>query len=165
MGHARALINERSEIKFHDRELRCWTSKMPADSNETYAFVNLQNTYSRVDDATNEKIGIKKCYLHHLAILGRDDLERLSWCTQANSIFQVSHLCHNPRCFNPDHLIVEESARNIARNMCKGHEIVEFAGLRYHPCPHGQNGRHPPCLLPTRRIDRPGIYSNQRVNI
>lgn len=163
--HAQALVNERREIKKQDEELGCWTSKLASDQKETYANVNLQNTYSHVPGKGHLKINLKKAYLHHLAIIGKDDLERLSWCTQENSIFQVSHLCHNPRCFNPDHLVVEESARNRARNICQHHEVVKFAGFSYHPCPHDAGGVHPKCILPTRRFDAPGAYSNSHSNI
>jgi Zinc-binding loop region of homing endonuclease len=32
--------------------------------------------------------------------------------------FEVSHLCHQPDCFNPDHLTIERKARNNLRNEC-----------------------------------------------
>jgi hypothetical protein len=32
--------------------------------------------------------------------------------------FEVSHLCHQPGCFNPDHLVIERKARNNLRNEC-----------------------------------------------
>lgn len=33
---------------------------------------------------------------------------------------EVSHLCHNPFCCNPEHLIYEERWRNTKRNYCRG---------------------------------------------
>jgi len=43
--------------------------------------------------------------------------------------FHVSHLCHNPACFNPDHLISESSKDNNSRKGC----------LVWIPCPHCKN--------------------------
>lgn len=163
--HARELIDARMEVKRQDRELGCWTSKLAEDAGKTYAEVNLRNTYSRLPGHTKTKIGIVKLYLHQVALIGKNDLERLSWCTQANSIFQVSHLCHNPRCFNPNHLVVEESALNKARNICQHHEVIIYGGMRYNPCPHGgHHGANPRCILPRREIREPGNHFNGRSN-
>lgn len=32
----------------------------------------------------------------------------------------ASHLCHQPTCINPDHIVVEDKADNEARKVCKG---------------------------------------------
>ncbi|KAF4625086.1 hypothetical protein G7Y89_g13083 [Cudoniella acicularis] len=37
---------------------------------------------------------------------------------------QASHLCHNPLCINPDHITVEEKAKNEARKGCAGRVAV-----------------------------------------
>lgn len=34
---------------------------------------------------------------------------------------EVSHRCHNNRCVNPDHMLLETVANNKARNGCAGH--------------------------------------------
>lgn len=162
-GHAREiLIAKRTEIT---TGLECWLAGGEPSHDNGYKAVNLSNTSSREDGHTNEKIGIKKMYLHHLALVADDRRDELSWCTQANNIFQVSHLCHNGGCFNPRHLLVEESERNKARNSCQGHEIIEYSGwgpMRYNPCPHGGERReYVKCILPTRFIDEPGNYKNE----
>ena len=161
--HARELLMERrSEIT---TGLQCWIAGGEPAHDNGYKAVNLANTKSKADGQGDVKIGIKKIYLHHLALIADDRLDELSWCTQANNIFQVSHLCHNPGCFNPAHLKVEESARNKARNSCQGHEIIEYSGwgpMRYNPCRHGgESGVFVKCLLPTRAITAPGNYGNE----
>ena len=58
---------------------------------------------------------------------------------------QVSHLCHNGGCVNPDHLLPETRAENLARNMCQGWKLVTCpcpCAVRFNPCPH-----QPQCLL------------------
>lgn len=37
-----------------------------------------------------------------------------------HSAFQISHLCHNERCYNPFHLAFETAADNTGRNGCCG---------------------------------------------
>lgn len=32
---------------------------------------------------------------------------------------EVSHLCHNPACFNPDHIVIEPKLDNASRIGCK----------------------------------------------
>jgi Zinc-binding loop region of homing endonuclease len=32
--------------------------------------------------------------------------------------WDVSHLCHKPNCFNPDHLAVEHHRDNMLRRQC-----------------------------------------------
>lgn len=34
--------------------------------------------------------------------------------------YQISHLCHNPQCFNPAHLVVEIISTNNKRKACSG---------------------------------------------
>lgn len=61
---------------------------------------------------------------------------------------QVSHLCHNPTCINPDHLIVETQSENEARKECanKINVVTDIGGKRYYlpakACPHTPN-----CIL------------------
>lgn len=79
----------------------------------------------------------REYYVHHLALLRagrRDELER-AYAKQ----HQVSHLCHNPACFNDKHLIIETPAANQQRSMCKGWQPVTCpcgCGHTFNPCPH-----------------------------
>lgn len=36
----------------------------------------------------------------------------------------ASHLCHNPTCINPDHIVVEKKELNEGRKSCKGRVVV-----------------------------------------
>jgi hypothetical protein len=143
----------------------CWVAGNEPAHDNGYKAVNLANTKSLAEGKTDMKIGLRKVYLHHLALIADGRRDKLEWCTQANSIFQVSHLCHNGGCFNPQHLEVEESQRNRSRNSCQGHEAIEYSGkgfLKYHPCPHaGAIGQYPKCILPVRHITEPGSYRNE----
>lgn len=163
VDHARNLLMaRRTEVTSHTS---CWIAgNEEAAHDNGYKAVNLQNTYSMAQGKTDTKIGIKKMYLHCLALIADSRVEELGWCTQANNRFQVSHLCHNGGCFNPEHLVVEEAALNKARNSCQNHEIIEYSGLgpmRYNPCRHGgERGAFRKCILPTRPISESGNYGN-----
>ena len=123
---------------------------------------NLENTLSQAAGHTGERIGIKKMYLHQLALIADGRIDELGWCTQASGKFQVSHLCHNGGCHNPRHLVVEESDRNKARNSCQGHEVIDYSGIgpmRYNPCDHGGfKNMYRRCILPTRAITESGYH-------
>jgi hypothetical protein len=163
VAHARELVDtRRTEIT---TGLKCWIAGLEEAHENGYKAVNLANTYSRAEGHTREKIGIRKMYLHHISLIADGRLDELGWCTQANNRFQVSHLCHNGGCCNPEHLVVEESARNKDRNSCQGHAIIEYSGwgpVRYNPCRHGgELGVFRKCLLPTKHITESGNYGNE----
>lgn len=83
----------------------------------------------------------KEEYIHILSIIA--DGRSTDLCTSK----QVSHLCHNPKCFNPKHLIVESQANNLDRNKCKGWTWIKYPNsgdLTFNPCQH-----KPQCILPT----------------
>lgn len=162
LDHARQLVEQRrTEVALG---MGCWVDTNAPTHANGYKSINLANTHSRVEGHTDKKIGLQKMYMHHLALVGAGRRAELSRCTQANSIFQVSHLCHNGGCYNPDHLVVEESWRNKDRNSCQGHERIDYTGLgqmRYHPCSHGgEHNEYRRCVLPVRHITEPGIYGN-----
>lgn len=161
--HAKLLLNERQARDAGP--LGCLLPKtLPAAGD--YPFVNLLHTKSRVAGHTHENIGIAKMYMHHLALIAADDIEHLSWCTQKDPVFQVSHLCHNRNCFNISHLAVEEATLNRARNICQHHEVVLFKNqVKYNPCPHaGAKREYKSCILPLRQINESGNYTNNRNN-
>jgi len=59
---------------------------------------------------------------------------------------EVSHRCHNNRCVNPDHMLLETVANNKARNGCAGHGqcACPYCPRRPHTtlmCSH-----NPPCM-------------------
>lgn len=156
------LLELRTEVT---TDLQCWIAGGSESHENGYKAVNLANTYSQVPGKERTKIDIRKVYLHHLSLIADGRLDELGWCTQANNRFQVSHLCHNGGCFNPAHLVVEESGRNKDRNTCQRHEVLEYSGygpMRYNPCRHGgERGEFRKCLLPTRYITEPGNYGLQ----
>ena len=53
---------------------------------------------------------------------------------------EISHLCNNKRCANPDHLWAESSAVNKSRNYCE--PVVYINSV---PVPHCRH--HPPCIV------------------
>ena len=67
----------------------------------------------------------------------------------------VSHLCHNSKCCNTEHLVIEPHAINMSRQRCPGTITVEYS------CPHKKcNKLHtvekqvcqhsPPCLVTSK---------------
>jgi hypothetical protein len=130
--------------------------------------MNLANSLSELPEFRGEKIGLKKAYFHCMALIADGRREELGWATKGAGTLQVSHLCHNPGCFNPAHLLVEESWLNMARNSCKGHEILMYSGLgpmRYNPCCHGGTGKvNIKCILPEREITESGRFENESAN-
>lgn len=127
----------------------CWLSTRAPAHNTGYVKINLRNT---------EGIGFSP-FMHQLSLIAAGRREELNLSLGRGSDLQVSHLCHTPNCFNPEHLIVEPSRLNKSRNDCKNCKIVKFMFFfSYDPCPHGQTARKR-CILPIRRFTRPGQYS------
>ena len=83
----------------------------------------------------------KEFYIHHLALIAAGRVGELK-----GSPYQVSHLCHQPTCFNPEHLVVETREENLARNRCIGWTWLTCpcpCGVKFNPCTH-----IPKCILP-----------------
>lgn len=56
--------------------------------------------------------------------------------------FNISHLCHNHKCFNPKHLAAEAGADNRERACCRS-AALKFSDYR---CPHNPTCPNvPPC--------------------
>ena len=88
-------------------------------------------------------------YAHHVSVAYYKNKVELALVYRApnEKEYQVSHLCHNSICFNPDHLIVEPAEINRARNTCSGHHALIQCPCpceyRFSRCTH-----NPKCILP-----------------
>lgn len=54
---------------------------------------------------------------------------------------EASHLCANPKCVNPNHLVWEDHTKNDARKKCVVHAVCSHCGARQVLCSHV-----PPCV-------------------
>ncbi|KAK9343354.1 zinc-binding loop region of homing endonuclease-domain-containing protein, partial [Lipomyces starkeyi] len=79
----------------------------------------------------------------------RDELE----ANLGQSNYDISHLCHNGNCFNPEHLIVESSTNNLRRRICNGQKVLVHSEFSYHPCPHGRIEKLRKCILPLHYLE------------
>ncbi|KAK9240565.1 zinc-binding loop region of homing endonuclease-domain-containing protein, partial [Lipomyces kononenkoae] len=68
--------------------------------------------------------------------------------TLGSNSFNISHLCHNRTCFNPEHLVVESRSNNMRRQACNGHKVLVGDDFSYHPCSHGSVEKMRKCILP-----------------
>jgi hypothetical protein len=163
--HANEIIEALAD-KTQDKELYCWYSKRKEDATKTYPMACLEDTYSRVPGRTHMKIGIT-VRLDMLALIAKGCKDELTSCSQANSIYGITHLCHDERCIRPVHIVVEEIWMRSAWHVCDNHEIIIVGpdgGFQYNPCPHGGDGR-PCCILPRRIFKHPwGQHANGRKN-
>lgn len=94
---------------------------------------------------TGEKVQWK---LHQVALVADGRVHQRRICA-VGSGYEISHLCHNPRCFNPGHLVVETRQRNLVSGSSF---FVSFNGL---PISLGQELVHGP-------VDTPRPWSNNR---
>lgn len=119
--------------------------------------------YSYLDPrSTDKKLGIQP-FLHQLAVVASGNGQNLLRTSASNGTDEVSHLCHNSGCFNPDHVVVESKELNRARWACGGAFIVKATdGSVYHPCVHGAVEHRRSCLLPTFRMERGSYYVNTK---
>jgi hypothetical protein len=164
-AHAQKIIEDEPCTR---NEIQCMLSTKASGHSNGYIRINLRNTRSRINGA-----GLINCspYLHQVAVIAKGRLNTLRAAGQAGG-HQVSHLCHNEACFNPEHVIVESAALNKARASCQGQKIVRFYHLddgqnvrrdsrrneistQYHPCRHGVNENRVLCILPTREVRTP----------
>ncbi|KAK9372400.1 zinc-binding loop region of homing endonuclease-domain-containing protein [Lipomyces chichibuensis] len=90
--------------------------------------------------------------LHQLAVIadGRNDEFKK---TKNGYSHDISHLCHNRRCFNAEHLVVESRENNARRKSCGGHRILVGDGFSYHPCAHGRVESMRKCILPVLHLE------------
>lgn len=87
--------------------------------------------YMQLPTSTNGTTN--KVLLHHIALF--DDFDELQRkLAEDPKLFEgkdVSHLCHDRRCANKDHLCLEDSIKNQRRKGCRGTVKVTC------PCPCG----------------------------
>lgn len=144
------LMRQKHVLLCQQSELGCWVSGN-APSEKQYVKVNMRNTRrpGSNNTFTTQPFG------HQLAVVaaGNGQMLRLTSGNVNSREFDCSHLCHNPACFCPEHLIVEESALNKRRNTChRSFIIVHPDGTIINPCTHWIEGRRLHCILPSRQI-------------
>ena len=66
---------------------------------------------------------------------------------------EVSHRCHNNRCVNPDHMLLESVANNKARNGCAGHGMCACPYCPQRPHKTLMCSHNPPCMARYRHDD------------
>jgi Zinc-binding loop region of homing endonuclease len=161
---AQSLIDRNYRRPPRTTALGCWiTNNAPAHPNG-YVKVNLRNTYYG-----ESKLEIQP-FLHQLSVVAKGRGSQLP--VTANGEYEISHLCHNGGCFNPEHLVIEPSALNKARNSCKGSHIICVEGvIEVNPCPHwddrvwygGRDGPRRCCVLPALKLTEEHLYKHVHV--
>ncbi|KAK9493432.1 zinc-binding loop region of homing endonuclease-domain-containing protein [Lipomyces doorenjongii] len=118
-------------------DLGCWESDLKG---RRLGYVHVSSLY--------RSLGVSPS-LHQLAVIAtnRGDELMMTMDRSGRSRFDVSHLCHNGKCFNPKHLIVESSTNNLRRRSCNGHKVITYGNFTYHPCPHDEVDKMK-CILP-----------------
>lgn len=134
-------------------EIGCWMEVQLVQGVSQTKFrpaVNLRNT-ARPGSFPPRNIGVSP-RLYHLALIGKGEGYQLR-STSEHGGFDVSHLCHNTACFNPDHLVIERREANIARGCCAGAYNYKLAdGSMIETCPHWDVAPRVPCVLPVRAL-------------
>jgi hypothetical protein len=133
--------------------LGCWISNNAPSHNNGYVKINFRNTM-----VNGAPLGLQ-IYLHQLTLIAHGRRDELQGATDPDRDLQVSHLCHEGRCFNPGHLVVEDAGMNKDRNTCQGHYIIKHGGMNWHPCVHWQTGVRKRCILP-EKVLTDGWHSN-----
>jgi hypothetical protein len=147
MEWANNFISRQRDESVDTYGLGCWENRIVSGHSTGYVKFNMRNTVGPM----GSKLDVQP-WAHQMAVVAQGNGAGLR-LTQDGS-YHASHLCHNPRCFNPEHIIVEEYDLNMARNSCKHSFIIICPdGTTIHPCTHWRNGRQR-CILQTRRISR-----------
>jgi hypothetical protein len=143
-------------------DLGCWFGQTAPSHRNGYVKINLRNT--RRQGGNSGFIGVQP-FAHQLAVVASGRGYMLNAVAQPDHRFNVSHLCHNPGCFNPQHCVVEESSVNRLRNQCQASVILELPdGTVYNPCPHWNMGsRRMACILPTVNLRGDGRWQGRYI--
>lgn len=154
--HAATILRERDS---HTGPLGCRFLKNKSQHGSGYCAWNGRNTYSQNPDFFGQKINYK-VLMHQMALIAAGRGEQLRMCLR-NSNLQVSHLCHNGRCVNSDHLIPESPKDNLIRSHCKHLHVIKVGKKTIDPCRHSaSNGMMRNCVLPIRYYTEDGRYIN-----
>jgi len=78
-----------------------------------------------------------KFFAHQIAYAAKHGVDKLP----TDRIMHISHLCHNKRCINPNHLTLEKDSVNRSRNYCLYKVWCENCEEQMLVCNHV-----PPCL-------------------
>ena len=87
---------ELDRLEYTTNEVGCFLAVGEPDHPNGYFRYNLRHTRSQMDGLPINY----SPYYHQLAMISKGEgagLSIIGW--------QVSHLCHHPSCFNPDHLV------------------------------------------------------------
>jgi hypothetical protein len=136
---AQQLINKYRAIT---TDLGCWESEKKPDMRYGHTYVQLR------------KLGVLPM-LHQLAVIAtnRGDKLKTTLGVSGRTGLHVSHLCHNGKCFNPEHIIVESMTNNLRRKCCNGRKVITYGDFTYHPCQHGEVEKMRKCILPALRLE------------
>lgn len=152
--HATEII---ASAHTNSNDIGCHTSNLAPKHRNGYCSRNLRTTRTRLT-GSKELIGFQP-YLHQLCLVAVGRRNDLKLATQ-HSGYQLSHLCHTGGCFNPDHIAVESSEHNKARNSCQGQWLVKYHDMTWDPCTHARRGIRKKCILPIHHITTPGYHLN-----
>ncbi|KAK9245419.1 zinc-binding loop region of homing endonuclease-domain-containing protein [Lipomyces tetrasporus] len=111
-------------------ELGCWQSKLGRDCRVVL-----------------KKLPVRP-WMKQVALIATNGIDELKKTLGKRSYGAVTQLCHNYRCINPEHIIVESKSNNLKRKACKGKAVVVRDGVTDHPCPHGSVEKMRQCILP-----------------
>ena len=152
----RELATEQENPRWH--ELGCWMRRVDTTHQYGYTKVNLRNTFR---PGTSQKIDCQP-FRHQLAVVASGLGQNLLCTSAPNGTDEVSHLCHNHRCFNPDHVLVESKDMNRKRWACVGAWVIkcDADGTIYHPCCHGEEEHRRRCILPRIELEPHKYYQN-----
>ena len=153
LGPAWAMhyVKSRHNPQFQKDGLDCWMKHPTKMHRLGYIWVDLRTTRNPVD---HKHIG-RRVYLHQLAVMAAGPAGNgsdLGLTSAPSKTHEVSHLCHNPCCFNPDHVVVETRSLNRLRKTCAKKGLNGKGVLQ---CPHGINGGRS-CIFPRRSSRRHG---------
>ena len=104
----------------------CWLARAkPNRAQHGYIAVRpfVPRSGRRVKNGTARTKRRSQHFVHRLAVLAwgtEQDIERMIRRRIAGEDWEVSHLCGNPTCFNPDHIKVESHSQNEQRKHLDG---------------------------------------------
>jgi len=141
-----------------------------------YTLATFRNQESRVPRKPKTKPVIFSCdlYTYQLAFIAANRRAELNSTLKRqkkhDQIYEISHLCHNPRCYNIDHLTVETKEQNRVgvwnsiricflnnwfqkRSECQGqvrlfYYVDSDSAIWFHPCRHDVGANRKRCILP-----------------